>query len=175
MRGVSSVGHNVFRAQMRSYIFMAYYNVIIVSLITFMYYARSIADKGAEDLTNYFACLFGFTSTPITECTYTPAVPFSTVIYTVVVVFGQGLFLFLTFMTTSDTIGCWKALILEGRLDYDPRSFMHKSSSKNLDTGSRGPVNPEQAAVKKQLTAKDIEFSSMQFATSEAKASLGVD
>eukprot|EP00002_Diphylleia_rotans_P009236 TRINITY_DN1929_c0_g2_i1.p1 TRINITY_DN1929_c0_g2~~TRINITY_DN1929_c0_g2_i1.p1 ORF type:complete len:551 (-),score=96.04 TRINITY_DN1929_c0_g2_i1:87-1739(-) len=176
MRGVSSVGHNVFKAQLRSYIFLAYYNIIVISLVSFLYYGRSVSEEGQNDLEQYFACMAASFESADKECSYQPAVGFDFLLYTVIIVFGQGLFLFFTFMTTEDSYMCWKLFLTTGRLDFDPRFSSLKSTTRSSGayaaaTGSE----PASGSAKKPMTTKDLEMSSMQFATSEAKASLGVD
>eukprot|EP00002_Diphylleia_rotans_P017404 TRINITY_DN3379_c0_g1_i1.p1 TRINITY_DN3379_c0_g1~~TRINITY_DN3379_c0_g1_i1.p1 ORF type:complete len:546 (-),score=76.56 TRINITY_DN3379_c0_g1_i1:266-1903(-) len=128
MKGIPGSSRNIIRAQIRSIIFLAYYYGIVISLVSLANVAAYSEDEGKKDLESYFLCLFKKTSSAYKdlECSYDYVVRLSDVVYCTLIVYGQGIFLFFTFMTTDDSIGCWKMLFQQGSVDYNPTSYRGK-------------------------------------------------
>eukprot|EP00002_Diphylleia_rotans_P023994 TRINITY_DN4729_c0_g1_i3.p1 TRINITY_DN4729_c0_g1~~TRINITY_DN4729_c0_g1_i3.p1 ORF type:complete len:512 (+),score=64.97 TRINITY_DN4729_c0_g1_i3:55-1590(+) len=124
MRGVTSASQNILRAQMRSFVFLVYYYGIVLTLLCLIYIARYGDEKATEDLKNFFACVFTSPDpyNPSEKCGYDEVISFGGFIFSVIVVYGQGFFLLLTFMTTEDSVACWRLLLTEGSVSYDPTS-----------------------------------------------------
>eukprot|EP00002_Diphylleia_rotans_P016473 TRINITY_DN3204_c0_g1_i7.p1 TRINITY_DN3204_c0_g1~~TRINITY_DN3204_c0_g1_i7.p1 ORF type:complete len:531 (-),score=60.84 TRINITY_DN3204_c0_g1_i7:331-1923(-) len=126
-------------AQMRTFFFLLYYLIESVCVVSLTYMSRYLRDKILGDLEDYFVCIFGFTSTPFSDCSYTPVISFYFVTFTKSIVFGQGVVLCIIFLTTWDTYECYHSLMKNGvtslRRSYETL-FRHNAYTNQVDISS---------------------------------------
>eukprot|EP00002_Diphylleia_rotans_P040647 TRINITY_DN9698_c0_g1_i3.p1 TRINITY_DN9698_c0_g1~~TRINITY_DN9698_c0_g1_i3.p1 ORF type:complete len:546 (+),score=86.68 TRINITY_DN9698_c0_g1_i3:570-2207(+) len=148
VQGVPNASRNIIRAQARSVIFLLYYYCIVMPYISLIYIARDNKDEGISELQEYFECVFMSPDpyNPDSSCDYAKVIPYSAFFFSTITVYGQGFFLFITFMTTRDTYECWRTLLVHRSVDYNPISSEGRNGgTKSMADTSKlgGDANPE--------------------------------
>eukprot|EP00002_Diphylleia_rotans_P001256 TRINITY_DN10700_c0_g1_i1.p1 TRINITY_DN10700_c0_g1~~TRINITY_DN10700_c0_g1_i1.p1 ORF type:complete len:537 (+),score=68.17 TRINITY_DN10700_c0_g1_i1:56-1666(+) len=104
------------KTQLRTFIFLLYYYAIYFSLLILTYTYRSNKEDIEDGVDSYVKCLFGFLEYQDGgECSYKEVIPYSMVFAVTTIINGQGLLLFLTFMTTTDTYSLWRHFLRTGQ------------------------------------------------------------
>eukprot|EP00002_Diphylleia_rotans_P025120 TRINITY_DN4972_c0_g2_i3.p1 TRINITY_DN4972_c0_g2~~TRINITY_DN4972_c0_g2_i3.p1 ORF type:complete len:451 (-),score=66.70 TRINITY_DN4972_c0_g2_i3:91-1443(-) len=180
MRGAKSVGQKIFDAQLRTFMFMLFYTVIVMSILVICYYERQKKDEIYSSLYAYYECLATpqVPGEPLKKCEYEILVPYGTVYFSNLVVFGQGILLLLTFGLTQQNLDCWKGLLQGSKAfkTWNPWSKMGSSaSSLSSSITTAGGPSTVNSTRDKRTSDIDLAYSSARFASAEAFASLGVD
>eukprot|EP00002_Diphylleia_rotans_P016470 TRINITY_DN3204_c0_g1_i2.p1 TRINITY_DN3204_c0_g1~~TRINITY_DN3204_c0_g1_i2.p1 ORF type:complete len:528 (-),score=70.35 TRINITY_DN3204_c0_g1_i2:260-1843(-) len=123
-------------AQLRTFTFLIYYLLELVCIISIAYMSRYLRDEALGDLEDYFGCVFGFTSGPTSECSYSPVISFYFVTFTKAIVFGQGIILCAIFLTTKDTYECYYNLIVHRTRNYKRRNTITLARKETLSRQS---------------------------------------